>query len=63
MMPDLIHALANERAREQNRSLAAHMAHPNAPTPRPHRVPVKMGYWLISIGCRLVAPDLRAAAH
>jgi hypothetical protein len=64
MMPDLLQSLANERVRDWERSFAAHNASFGAqPDDRPHRVAVRLGYWLISIGCRLAATDLAAAAH
>jgi hypothetical protein len=63
MMPDLIQALAIEHTRDRQRSIALMTPASDAPSRRPHRVGVRCGYWLISIGCRLVAPDLTAAAH
>jgi hypothetical protein len=64
MMPDLMQALANEHTRDRQRSIAAHRTRSDdPPSRRPHRVGVRCGYWLISIGCRLVAPDLPRAAH
>jgi hypothetical protein len=63
-MADLTQALARELIRDRERSVAAHIT-PSSRRPdhRPHRVAVRCGYWLISIGCRLVAPDLTSAAH
>jgi len=68
MMPQLAEAIAIERTRDRQRSTAAHSTLqrdlPSGRGPhRPHRVGVRCGYWLISVGCRLVAPDLSAAAH
>jgi hypothetical protein len=65
MMPQLTEAIAIEQARDRQRSLDLHRHHAAGELPgrRPHRVAVRCGYWLISIGCRLVAPDLSAMAH
>ena len=64
MMPQLMHALADEHARELHRSTAGRIPRSSElQTHRPHRVAVRCGYWLISIGCRLVAPDLSTVAH
>jgi hypothetical protein len=63
-MADLTQALARELIRDRERSVAAHSTPTiRRPDRRPHRVAVRCGYWLISIGCRLVAPDLTSAAH
>jgi hypothetical protein len=63
MMPDLLEALAAERTRDRQRSLAARVgSFDDPPSRRPHRVAVRFGYWLIALGCRLVAPDLTTAA-
>jgi hypothetical protein len=64
MMPHLMELLAKEHERDRQRSIDAHFIPFNdSPRHRPHRVGVRCGYWLISVGCRLVAPDLSAAAH
>jgi hypothetical protein len=66
-MPDLIQALARERIRDREQSIAAHVTPfgdpPSGSRRRPRRVTVRCGYWLISIGCRLVSPDLTAATR
>ena len=63
MMPHLMQALADERTRDRDRELAARPRPVGADAARPRRVSIRFGYWLISIGCRLVAPDLTAAVH
>jgi hypothetical protein len=64
MMPDLLQSLANERVRDRERLFAARNAtFGEPPDRRPHRAEVRLGYWLISIGCRLAATDLAAAAR
>jgi hypothetical protein len=64
MMPDLMQALATERARDRERWAATHRDRHGAPSSRrSHRTTVRCGYWLISLGCRLVAPDLPRPAH
>jgi hypothetical protein len=64
MMPDLMQALANERTRDRERSISPHFtAFSDQPSRRPRRVAIRCGYWLITIGCRLVAPDLSTVAH
>ncbi|HTW21401.1 MAG TPA: hypothetical protein VME70_14455 [Mycobacteriales bacterium] len=64
MMPQLRQALADEHTRDRERAIAARRsAYGEGASSRPHRVGVRVGYWLISVGCRLVAPDLTAAAQ
>jgi hypothetical protein len=64
MMPQLMEAIAFERTRDRERSSAApHLPSEATLSPRAHRVDVRIGYWLISLGCRLVAPDLSVAAR
>jgi hypothetical protein len=64
MMPHLVHQLAIERERDRQRSVDAHIAGRSERSRRGHhRVGVRCGYWLICVGCRLVAPDLSAATH
>jgi hypothetical protein len=64
MMPQLLQALAVEHDRDRQRSVAAHIRPSrDSARRRPHRVAVRCGYWLISIGRRLVAPDLSTAAR
>jgi hypothetical protein len=65
MHPEQLQALAIEHARDRERGIAVRIT-PFGEEPRirrTHRVGVRCGYWLISVGCRLVAPDLPAAAH
>jgi hypothetical protein len=65
-MADMMQALAREQIHDRERSIAAHVTAFGAPSRRirrPHRVATRCGYWLISLGCRLVAPDLRPAVR
>lgn len=63
-MSDLIQALARERIHDRERSIAAHITpFDDPPRHRRHRVAERFGYWLISIGCRLVAPNLSTVEH
>jgi hypothetical protein len=67
MLPHLTQALAVEHTRDLERAIAASFAHspylPTKPPRRSSRVSVRCGYWLISIGWRLAAPDLSTAAR
>lgn len=67
MMPQLMHAVANEQSRDRERSIAVRASRsthgPLRRTRRPNRLAVRCGNALISIGCRLAAPDLVAPAR
>jgi hypothetical protein len=65
-MADMMHALAREQIHDRERSIAAQVTpfgDPPRRDRRSHRVATRCGYWLISLGCRLVAPDLRPAVR
>ena len=64
MMPQLRQALAEEHSRDRERAIATHRnVRGQIADPGPRRIGVRIGYWLICVGCRLVAPDLTAAVH